>query len=671
MNQLTPSGKNKAGDKPARRKPRLAPADVESSQTINGENGVGKIDARGDAQVKITQKTIFTQLSEDEETRRKQESELKELQNAVRQKYTEMKLLFNAPLPASGNPYLSMQAFKFADRTRFFGREDIIQDLLEQLKASHTTFLNGTGKTSALQAGVMPALFKEGHLPLMISASTHLLSTSIKEQLLPNIEAMDFLKTMSLPEFIRRVTGYLNKGAQLFLLVDEFEFLFSKSTKPSQEEIYDTFKAEWELCVSDIAPDAHWLFSVPTRFTYLLNIFKGEVAINPNLITLHPFERTEARQALLGQAALRDMQIDATVADAILDQLDMDNKSRIDPTQLELVCYMLAGGKGVLIKHWTMEYYSSQGKADGILRGYLDSTINELEPIKQEPAWQLLATLIEPSHSVTSETELIQKMKRLDISEEITHQVLVFLQNSHLVEYATAYKLSSDSLRPGIEAWRDKRAAMVQAKEEVWRQVRNIGGSALRGLIGGAIGFSLAYWALPYGGKVSITDLSLFFDAYFYTIILRMLVGAVAGFVRSLAIDLILAHFKGIRDRLTIPDGMLTAAISFAIALAFHFTLHYMAHQKLFLVGVAAVEGSVWGVAAGAGAVWVMISTQQTWLKLLAVSAACGLILTLSDLFLNGLDVSAPFYNVFITGMVMPLFLIGSALLGKPPLMKE
>jgi hypothetical protein len=68
---------------------------------------------------------------------------------------------------------------------------------------------------------------------------------------------------------------------------------------------------------------------------------------------------------------------------------------------------------------------------------------------------------------------------------------------------------------------------------------------------------------------------------------------------------------------------------------------------------------------AGAGMVWILLSARNIWVKVFAVTALCGLALSLSELLWKGLIVSAPFYNVLIAGMVMPLFLIGSALLGR------
>lgn len=665
MTPSRPTSQKNTENKPSRRtRPASRNASDPPQTVVKGRNAIGWIDARDKATVTVKQIYQYTPLSEDKEKRQKQKGELKDLENAIQQKLKDWRRLVRASLPLHGNPYLFMQPFGFGDGYRFYGRQEITRELTDRIQANSTTFLDGSGKTSVLQAGVIPLLLDQGHLPLMISVSGEPLGTSVKKQLLPNIGDMEFLESMSLTEFVRRVSDQLKDGV-LVLLIDQFEDLFDQP-----KTFRDAFEAEWKLCVSGSAPDVHWLFSIPTGSTYLLNMFKEKVPINPNLITLQPLEREEARQTMLRQAGVREIQIDQAVADMILDELSQLNNSVIDPAQLQLVCYMLAGGNGSLVQHWTMEHYSEQGRVDGILRGYLDQTMRGLDPVHREPAWQLLATLLDPSEKVANEADLIQKMKRLDVDEQSTRSILKYLEDSHLVEYTTAYKLSSESLRPSIQEWRDQRAALEKAKEEVWRQVRGIGGSALRGMLGGAIGFALAYWVLPYVERVPFTH-ELFLQWYLYNLALRALAGGIAGFAMTLAMDLILASFKGRRTGLRLPAGMLAGAISFAWALAFHVELRYLGDQTLLALGIAATEGAVWGWVAGAGAVWILVSAQHPWWKLIGASALCGLALALSDLLLEGLNVSAPLYTVFISGMVMPLFLIGSAMLGRPQLQKD
>ena len=287
-------------NKPSRRtRPASRNASDPPQTVVRGRNAIGWIDARNNATVSVKQIYQYTPLSKDKERRQKQQGELKDLIHAIQQKRRDWERLVQAPLRLNGNPYLFMQPFGFGDGSRFFGRQDVTRELTGRVQENITTFLDGYGKTSVLQAGVIPQLLANGHLPLLVSASGEPLETSVKKQLLPNIGDMEFIESMSLTEFVRRVSDQL-KGGFLVLLIDQYEDFFDQP-----QTFRDVFEAEWKLCVSGSAPDVHWLFSIPSGSTYLLNMFKEKVSINPNLVTLQPLEREEARQAMLGQAALR------------------------------------------------------------------------------------------------------------------------------------------------------------------------------------------------------------------------------------------------------------------------------------------------------------------------------------------------------------------------------
>lgn len=658
---LPPKNKN-APKKPILRKGTKEPA-VEKglSMQIKAENAIGNIQAASGAEVTVSQTVKYTQLSEDEQERRKQKTQLNELKQSIQQKLDDLKRAVKSPLPVGGNPYLFMEAFGLRDGPRFFGRDEAVAEVLSYLSTNQTTFLDGIGRTSVLQAGVIPSLLQQGHLPLLISASTEPLAVSLKKQFLPSIESMNFLNEMSLTEFARRVTDELQKRdpkTKLFLLVDQFEAL--------PQEYRQAFKQEWELCIFG-APDTYWLFSVPSDARRLLNIFKDKVGVNQNLVTIHSMERQEALDTMRGQAALSDIQIDEDVADAILDSLD---KPGVDPVQLQVVCYMLAGGKGKLVPHWDIEYYNHLGGVDGILRGYLERTISELDEERREPAWQILSILIDPFEKVVSEASLLQTMRSYEVGEDLTRATLKDLQDSHLVEYTTAYRLSNESLIPRIRDWREDRAARKQAEEEFTRQLLNIGRSGLRGLVGGAVGFTLAYWSLPYIERIPISDLTGFFQLYLFNLTLRTQLGAFAGFVMILSMDFILASLRGEQKWLRLPAAMLAGGIAFSLTLFFHTMLGTPSGQWIVALAKALAEGAVWGAVAGAGAIWIMQATQQTWLKVLVVSAFSGLVLASLDVFVKGLGVNASFANIFLSGTLMPLCVIGSAVLSKSTIWK-
>ena len=136
MSQYTPQPKKDPIKKSVQPRPRSIARDpAKSNQTIRAKNAVGQINASGRAKVELNQNVYeYTPLSEDEEKRLKQNSELQGLEHAIQRKFKDWKRLISALLPTSGNPYFFMQPFGFGDGSRFFGRHETINELLGQVK---------------------------------------------------------------------------------------------------------------------------------------------------------------------------------------------------------------------------------------------------------------------------------------------------------------------------------------------------------------------------------------------------------------------------------------------------------------------------------------------------------------------------------------------------------
>ncbi len=629
-----------------------------AAEAIRARNAVGSVVAREHARVSIRQ-AVYTQLSEVEEERRRQQSELRALEGAVKSKLAGLRQAVKTPPPAVANPYLFLQPFRVADARRFFGREELGAELTARLETSPVTFLtgdHGMGKTSLMRAGLAPGLFARGHLPLLVSVSGENIESGIKKELLPNVDDMPFLKRMSLAEFIRRAADCLPPGKRLAILLDDFELLFDQDAA-AQASFYN----EWKRCFNGAAAEARWLFCVPADKFNLLGLFKEDLQREPNTITVRPLERASARLAVRKPAAGR-IQVDPKVIEAILDAIGGEN---VDPSELQLVCYMLAGGHTQLVTTWTMDYYRSLGEAQGILREYLDRSIQELDPEYQEPAWQLLAVLVDPGEHILTELQLITRMKEnYGVPAELSRKVLAELSESHLIEHARAYRLANDGLRPRIEKWLEERSISERIGRETASQIRSIRNSALRGLIGGGIGFGLAYICLPYN-RPTAWDASVGF--YAYNTALRALFGGISGFLLILTLDIILASFNGKQGRLRLPLAGAAGAGTFALLLFVHRFLGSGAGSLDPLpLASSALEGALWGAVVGAGTAGYLMAQRRRWAILAGAVLAGGIVLALAENFLGGLEI-ASLPSVLLAGMVMPLILIGSAGLGRAP----
>jgi ABC-type transport system involved in cytochrome bd biosynthesis fused ATPase/permease subunit len=66
---------------------------------------------------------------------------------------------------SNSNPFPGLRAFKDSESHLFFGREQNISDVLAKLDKSHFVAVvgtSGTGKSSLIKAGVLPAIVAEG-----------------------------------------------------------------------------------------------------------------------------------------------------------------------------------------------------------------------------------------------------------------------------------------------------------------------------------------------------------------------------------------------------------------------------------------------------------------------------------------------------------------------------
>src|SRR5262245_38320553 len=65
----------------------------------------------------------------------------------------------------SAGPYRGILPFRYVDRHLFFGREQFLEEFLAQILAFRLVILfgrSGAGKSSLINAGLIPALEKEG-----------------------------------------------------------------------------------------------------------------------------------------------------------------------------------------------------------------------------------------------------------------------------------------------------------------------------------------------------------------------------------------------------------------------------------------------------------------------------------------------------------------------------
>ncbi|WUI02815.1 hypothetical protein OHR68_13725 [Spirillospora sp. NBC_00431] len=175
--------------------------------------------------------------------------------------------------PQSPAPYLGLACYEPEDADRFFGRDELVSDLLERLDDGRVVAVvgpSGSGKSSVLRAGVIPAARRAASEPLAVvlltpgadplaalaSALASALGCVLGSALGPTRDAEPGPEPPGSPpgpdagtasdpetggadlaEWARR-TGALPDGGDLLVVVDQFEEVFTLCTDPGRRTAF-------------------------------------------------------------------------------------------------------------------------------------------------------------------------------------------------------------------------------------------------------------------------------------------------------------------------------------------------------------------------------------------------------------------------------------------------
>lgn len=274
-----------------------------------------------------------------------------------------------APTPTRLNPYVGPRPFERDDP--FYGRDGEVLDLLDLLIAERLVLLyspSGAGKTSLIQAALVPALEKKkfqvlptirvslvppsaGQLPP--TANRYLLSLLLslerglpKEQQASSAE----LAGMDLAAYLDRRQAELGESSRLFLILDQFEEILTIS--PTDQEA----KREFFIQVGQALRERRrWaLFSM--REDYLAGLDSYRPLIPTQLTTtfrLDLLKEQAAREAIQQPASRAGVDFTDNAAKKLVDDLRRVQVQRLDgkmeeqpgpyvePVQLQVVCRRL------------------------------------------------------------------------------------------------------------------------------------------------------------------------------------------------------------------------------------------------------------------------------------------------------------------------------------------
>ena len=332
------------------------------------------------------------------------------------------------------SPYRGIEPFRYADRANFFGRSSAIEELFAKILLYRLVVLfgeSGAGKSSLLNAGLIPALQKDGLRAERLRVRPDP-EASITVERIPTTQRKDgdFLPSVfssigadhpSAPAIGCSIKSFLSivrtKAAEShpLLIFDQFEELFTLFEQKQTEgqelklRILDTL---FQI-VSDQELQAKVVIVIREDFLGKLEILaRSYPQVLDHRVRLRYLPENNARDAILGPfrpGNVLPSSISAELAEKIVKDLSINAPDElVAPTQVQIICSRLWNTYSGTQAEIGVREYGALGAATGIVRGFFESEMLQFDPSLRPVASTILGSLITTlgTRDVVSEEKL-------------------------------------------------------------------------------------------------------------------------------------------------------------------------------------------------------------------------------------------------------------------------
>mgnify|MGYP001185023496 CR=1 FL=1 len=446
-----------------------------------------------------------------------------------------------AALPPAPGPYRGLLPFRKEDASRFFGREDVVAQLVlaaQQRPFTAVIGCSGAGKSSLIHAGLIPALQRRGD---WLAVSTrpgsrpfHELAASLLPALTPDLGNTEHLLE------VRRLAGALETGqislvdvleqiarqhvagrpARVLLVVDHFAELFSEVADNATRQSY--IDALVQLTQAQ-AGAARFAVVIALRADFLNQAMLYRPltdALMGSIVLLGPMTRAELTRAVVNPAHLQQIVFDPGLVERILRNVGSE-PGRLPLLQFALTALWERQEAGRL----THAAYDEIGGVEAALARHAEAVIAELSPHDQRLAQRIFMQVVRPGAGVVINSRIATRgelgdaawrlaarladrrllVTGIDASQqqtvEIIHDALIchWERLRAWIEEDRAFRLWQERLRAALDTWeaqaRDEGALLrgsTLATAQAWRGERpdEIGQAEIE-YIAASVAFSL------------------------------------------------------------------------------------------------------------------------------------------------------------------------------------
>lgn len=333
------------------------------------------------------------------------------------------------------SPYRGIHPFRYVDHPYFFGRGDIVGGLLAKVLLYRLVVLfgeSGSGKSSLINAGLVPAAVREGFQPERLRVRPFPEAPVQVERIqagqddeglfLPSIfsderSAREPVLCCSLDRVLE-VVGQKANEVRPLLIFDQFEELFTLFTRDNEglakgSDLQGRILDSIFQIVSRQDLKAKVVVVIREDFLGKLEIVsKRYPEIFDNYVRLRLLDDSEAGSAILGpfaEGSPFQAKLAPKLAERIVQDLsDQGATEQIHPTELQIVCSHLWDNYAQVDSEVTVNDYEEAKGVKGILEGFLKSELGRFGPVLRPYAIMALSKLItdEGTRDVVSREKL-------------------------------------------------------------------------------------------------------------------------------------------------------------------------------------------------------------------------------------------------------------------------
>ena len=413
------------------------------------------------------------------------------------------------PLPEV--PYRGIESFRFIDQRLFCAREDETWELLSQILINRGVLLygdSGCGKSSLINAGLIPAALKENlwphririqprsgreikveRIPTEADGRPPYLPSDLVDPASPNQTALSFeISVKEFHEQLKSIKSRKPNEPHPLLIVDQFEefiTLFEEASRVPETAIdaLGTQRLVLSVFTSILHDDSlpvKLLFVFREEYLAKLNIlFKTAPELLDQYVRLLPPRVEEAEQIILAPFIDGEMkarfsgayqrhvsELEGTLGKKIAEQIQQRSENGfINLTELQIVCRKLWESPD------PVKYFQANGwDIQKVLEGYFVDALKKLGDFLAEPAIALLGHMVTTStntRNIVSEPDLLFFEKDNFTPERIkaalnalVESKLVRREPRHKIHF---YEIVSEFLVPWIREKKLTRAARLEA----------------------------------------------------------------------------------------------------------------------------------------------------------------------------------------------------------------